>query len=101
MIQLSEGSIMVLRGDGSSAPFDADELQSRIIKSCLAKVQNRFNVSAAEVEHQDQWRRAGLGFCCVSNEAGHADSMMSSVLDFLEADPEMEIVDVATEVIHI
>jgi len=73
----------------------------RIIKSCLAKVQNRFNVSAAEVEHQDQWRRAGLGFCCVSNEAGHADSMMSSVLDFLEADPEMEIVDVATEVIHI
>ncbi len=73
----------------------------RIVRSALAKVQNRFNVSAAEVAHQDQWRRAGLGFCCVSNEAGHADSMLSSVLDFLESDPEMEIVDVATEVIHI
>ena len=73
----------------------------RIIKSCLAKVQNRFNVSAAEVEHQDEWRRAGLGFACVSNETGHADSMMSAVLDFLEGDPEMEIIGVATEVIHI
>ena len=73
----------------------------RIVKSVLAKVQNKFNMSAAEVDFQDEWHRTGLGFACVSNEAGHADSMLGAVLRFLEADPEMEIYDVATEVIHI
>lgn len=73
----------------------------RIVKSALAKVQNKFNMSAAEVDFQDDWHRAVLGFSCVSNEAGHADSMMGAVLRFLESDPEMEIYDVVTEVIHI
>lgn len=73
----------------------------RIIKSVLAKAQNRFNISAAEVDFQDEWHRAALGFACVSNETGHADSMLGAVLRFLESDPEMEIYDVATEVIHI
>lgn len=73
----------------------------RIIKSILARTQNKFNVSAAEVDFQDVWHRTGLGFSCVSNEAGHADSMMGAVLRFLESDPEMEIYDVSTEVIHI
>jgi uncharacterized protein YlxP (DUF503 family) len=73
----------------------------RVIKSVLAKVQNRFNMSAAEVDYQDEWHRTALGFSCVSNEAAHADSMLGAVLRFLESDPEMEIYDVATEVIHI
>ena len=73
----------------------------RIIKSALARVQNKFNVSAAEVDYQDEWHRSGFGFSFVSNEAGHADSMMGAVLRFLEADPQMEVTDVSTEVIHL
>ena len=29
----------------------------RIVKSALAKVQNKFNMSAAEVDFQDEWHR--------------------------------------------
>ncbi len=71
-----------------------------IIKGTLARIQNKFHISAAEVEFQEDWHRAGLGFSCVSNEAGHADSMLQSVLGFLESDPEMEVIDVFTETIH-
>lgn len=73
----------------------------RIIKSSLARVQNKFNVSAAEVDFQDDWHRSGFGFSFVSNEAGHADSMMGAVLRFLESDPQMEVIGVSTEVIHL
>ena len=73
----------------------------RIIKSSLARIQNKFNVSAAEVDFQDDWHRSGFGFSCVSNEAGHADSMMGAVLRFIESDPQMEVIGVSTEVIHL
>ena len=73
----------------------------RIIKSVLAKVQNRFNVSASEVEFQDEWQRTSLGFSCTSNSAAHADSMMSSIIRFIEANPEIEVYNISTEVIHV
>ncbi len=73
----------------------------RIIRSSLARVQNKFNVSAAEVDFQDDWHRSGFGFSCVTNETGHADSMMGAVLRFIESDPQMEVIGVSTEVIHL
>jgi len=73
----------------------------RILKSVLAKVQNKFNVSAAEVDWQDHLRKTELGFSFVSNAPGHADSMMNAVVQYLESSPEYEITDVSTEIIHI
>lgn len=72
-----------------------------VIKSILAKIKTKFNVSAAETGRQDEWNNCELGFSCVSNEAGHADSMLSSVMDFIEADPRVEITDAGTETIHV
>ncbi len=36
MIQLSNTSIMIFRADGSSVPFDVEEIQTRIIRACIA-----------------------------------------------------------------
>jgi uncharacterized protein YlxP (DUF503 family) len=72
-----------------------------VIKSILAKIKAKFNVSAAETGRQDEWNNCELGFSCVSNEAGHADSMLSSVMDFIESDPRVEITNASTETIHI
>ena len=36
MIKLSDGAIMLIRPDGSQVEFEADELQSGIIRGCLA-----------------------------------------------------------------
>lgn len=72
-----------------------------VIKSILAKIKAKFNVSAAETDRQDEWNNCEMGFSCVSNEAAHADSMLSSVIRFIEAEPRVEITDTYTETIHI
>ncbi len=72
-----------------------------VIKSILAKIKVKFNASAAETGRQDEWNNCEMGFSCVSNEASHADSMLSSIIDFIEADPRVEITDVYSETIHV
>src|SRR5829696_2571684 len=55
-----------------------------VLQSLLGQVRRKFNVALAEVEDQDSWQVAGLGFVVVSADARHADRMMAEVIDFLE-----------------
>lgn len=56
-----------------------------VVQSLLAQVRRKFNVAISEVEDQDRWQVAGLGFCVVSADGRHADRMMAEIMDFLEA----------------
>jgi uncharacterized protein len=44
----------------------------------------KFNVSVAEVEHQDLWQRAGLGVVTVSNARAHVDETLAAALEEVE-----------------
>ena len=44
-----------------------------IVRKVLDRTANRFNVSAAEVGHQDAHRQAVLGFAVVSGDRRHAN----------------------------
>lgn len=72
-----------------------------VIKSLLAKIRLKLNVSAAETGRQDEWNHAELGFCCVTNETSHADSILSAVIKYIDSDGRVEIVDSYSETIHI
>ena len=73
----------------------------QVIKSVIARVHNRYNVSAAEVENNDVWQTASLGVTCVSNSARHAEDILRNVVAFIEADRlDIEVVDLAIEVTH-
>lgn len=72
-----------------------------IVKSIIDRLKSRFNASIAEVELNDIWKNAVLGVVCVSNEAGHADSMLANIVNFVENDGRAIIVDYSTETIHI
>ena len=69
----------------------------QVLRSLLEGVRQRFNVSAAEVEHQDLWRRAGLGFACVSNDQQFTDQVLSKVLSWIEQNPRVNVVNVEIE----
>lgn len=71
-----------------------------VIKSILARIKAKFNVSAAETGMQDEWNRCELGFCCVSNEAAHADSMLATVIRYIENDGWLEVTDYSTELVY-
>ena len=72
-----------------------------IIKSIIERLKSRFNASIAEVDLNDLWKNAVIGVACVSNEAGHADSMLSNIVNFVENDGRALLSDFSTEIIHI
>jgi uncharacterized protein YlxP (DUF503 family) len=73
----------------------------QVVKSIVARLQNRYNVSVAEVDANDAWQVAGLGVCCVSNSADYVRELLESVIDHIESSrPDVEVVDYETEVIQ-
>jgi hypothetical protein len=73
----------------------------QVLKSLIARLHNRFNVSAAEVGDHDSWQMATLGVSCVSTDERHANQVLASVIAFIRSERlDAEIVDVETEVMH-
>lgn len=66
---------------------NAASLKSKrqVVKSILSRVRSKFDISIAEVGNQDKWQRCTLGFAVVTNERGHAHTMLQSVETFVES----------------
>jgi uncharacterized protein YlxP (DUF503 family) len=73
----------------------------QVIKSLQQRLHNKFNVSVAEVEHNDVWQLAGIAICCVSNSSAHANEVLSKALDFVHSlRLDAEIIDEDIELIQ-
>ena len=79
----------------------ADSLKDKrqVVKSLLAHVRNKFNVSAAEVDDLDVWRRATLGVAVVSNEAKFANQVLNKVADHVESDARVVLDNYSIEML--
>jgi uncharacterized protein YlxP (DUF503 family) len=74
----------------------------RVVKSVIARVRNKFDVSVAEVGDQDLWQLATLGICCVSNDKRHTNEVLSKVVDFIiNSRFEVEILDYEIEIVPV
>lgn len=70
------------------------------LKSLVARLQNKFKVSVAEVGDNDSWQLATIGVACVSNDERHANQVLASVIEFVRKERlDAEILDVETEII--
>ena len=69
----------------------------RIVKSMIAKVQNRFNVSIAELESENLWQRAATGIAMVGDNREHLERQLQFVLNFLDSEPRWEVIKVEVE----
>jgi uncharacterized protein len=64
----------------------------QVIKSIIARLQNRYKVAVAEVDNQDLWQIATLGIACVSNHRRHSDETLSDVVKFIIQNyPDVEL----------
>lgn len=63
-----------------------------VVKSILAKIRNKFQVSAAEVEDQDIHQSIVVGVAAIVPHSAQADSMMEEIARFVEQNTEAEIV---------
>jgi uncharacterized protein len=73
---------------------DAHSLKDKraIIRPILEGCRRRYQVAAAEVDHQDAWQRAGLGVSAVSATAGHVTEVLDQVERFVWSFPEIEVI---------
>jgi len=64
-----------------------------VLKSMLTRSKQKFNVSAAEIDHQNVWQRTRLAFVIVSSSKEMAEKEMAQVLYFLESNPSWECIE--------
>ena len=69
-----------------------------IVKSLVAKLQNRFHVSAAEVSEQDTHQIVVIGVASIVPNSALADSVMNEISLFVEENTEAEILDETREI---
>lgn len=62
------------------------------VKSILQRLRNEFNVSTAEVGHQDRWQIAQLGIVCVSSDGHYAQEQLHAVVEWIYTNrPDLEV----------
>lgn len=71
----------------------------RIIKSAVERIRSKFNVSVAEVEHQDRWGQAKIGLAVVSNQSVYAQQVLNAAVKIFDNYPEAEVTQVSMEVL--
>jgi uncharacterized protein YlxP (DUF503 family) len=70
----------------------------QVVTSIKDKLKQRFNVSVAEVEAQDNRQMAILGFAMVGNEASHVRTTLQQIVEALRSHPVAEFIDHELEV---
>jgi uncharacterized protein YlxP (DUF503 family) len=69
----------------------------RVLQSLLDRLHQQFNVAAAEIDHQDDRRRAEIAVSCVSNDGVHANRVLSHALDLVEREADVVLTGVEME----
>jgi uncharacterized protein YlxP (DUF503 family) len=74
----------------------------QVLKSITSRVRHRFDVAVAEVDDNDAWQRATIGFCCISNNKRYSNRVLSKVVAFIENGRfDVEILDYEIEIIDV
>jgi len=79
----------------------ADSLKDKrqVVRSLTQHLRNDFNVSVAEVDELNTWRRAVIGVAVVSNDAKFANQVLSKVVDHVENDWRVVLDDYGLEML--
>lgn len=67
------------------------------IKSLKDRISHRFNASIAETGSLDNWQKAELGICIISNDRSHLDKQYNLIETVVLEYPELEIIQVSRE----
>lgn len=69
-----------------------------IVKSIIAKLQNKYHVSAAEIDEQDIHQIIVIGIAAIVPNNAFADSLMDDISVFIEQNTEAEILEELREI---
>jgi uncharacterized protein YlxP (DUF503 family) len=65
-----------------------------VVKPIVDGLRRRFQVAAAEVDHQDKWQRASIGVAAVASSVAHVTDVLDGAERFVWSFPEVQVLDV-------
>ena len=68
-----------------------------IVKSLLGRLKSRFNISIAEVDHQDNKTCVVIGIAMVSNDTRFINQQFDTVIDFMRRDGRFYLGEIERE----
>lgn len=79
---------------------DSLKRKRHIVKSIIDKARGRFNVSIAEIKHQDKWQLITFGLAIVCSSPKVANQVISGVINFISnSKDDIQLVDYEIEVL--
>ncbi|MBS4172559.1 DUF503 family protein [Bacillus sp. FJAT-49736] len=72
--------------------YDAASLKEKraVLQRVLTRLKQKYNVSCAEVGHQDVWQRTKIAIVTVASSQKAAERELENSLKFLDSFPEWE-----------
>lgn len=79
--------------------FNVHSLKDKrsVVKSVIAKIKQRYNVSIAEIDDNDNWHRATIGMAVVANSQKKAEQELQKALKILESNYQVEVIKLEFE----
>ena len=66
--------------------IDSLKEKRSIVKSIIGRLKSRFNISIAEVDHQDNKTAAIIGIAIVSNDTRFINQQFDKIISFMQKD---------------
>ncbi len=94
---MSVGILVVdcLLGDGHSL-----KEKRRVLLSLTQKIRNTFNVSVAEVDHQNLWQRSQIAVVGVNTEWQALEGVFSKIISFMQRDPRFSLLNFESQKLY-
>jgi uncharacterized protein YlxP (DUF503 family) len=74
----------------------------QVVKSLVARLKNKFNVSVAEVEDNDLWQLATIGISFISNDQRFTNEVLSKAVEFVvHSQGDFEMLDYEIEILAV
>lgn len=74
----------------------------QVVKSVIARLKNKFNVSVAEVEDNDLWQLATIGICFISNDRRFTNEVLSKAVELVVNNQgDFEMLDYEIEILAV
>ena len=64
-----------------------------VLQRMITRTKQKFNVSVAEIDFQDVWQRTRIAVVTVASAKEAADREMNYALQYLQSNPEWEMLD--------
>ncbi|MBA2870847.1 hypothetical protein HNQ85_001117 [Anoxybacillus calidus] len=72
--------------------YDAQSLKEKraVLQRVVTRLKQKYNVSVAEIDHQDVWQRTKLGIVAITSNRITTERELQRALEMIDSFPEIE-----------